>query len=162
MIGFYFGQTVFFFAKRRRKANDRDRCLDLTGAVDAVVMFWGNTHGAARERPMGIHGAAPFLVECRAGQILKLFRELVREMIRPVIQHRRCGKARKAGLDSGDLIPGYLLDGPALRVGKTSESFQEILSIQDGDGKRADAATAASLTAGHLFEQRRRRPVKPA
>ncbi|SPP64925.1 hypothetical protein NITLEN_20565 [Nitrospira lenta] len=52
--------------------------------------------------------------------------------------------------DSRYLILSLLLDGPALRVRKTDESFLEMLSIEDRDGKRADAAMATALTTGQL------------
>jgi hypothetical protein len=53
--------------------------------------------------------------------------------------------------DCRNLSLSILLDGPALRLRKTGESFLKMLSIEDRDGKRADAAMATALTAGHLF-----------
>lgn len=152
LIGFFACQQVFLFAKRGRKANDRDGRLDVAGAVDAAIMFRWDTHRAARERPMGIDGTAPVWVECWTGQVLKLFSQLLAKLIRPVVQHRRCGEARETGLDGCNLIPGLLLNTPALRVGKPGEPLLQVLLIEDRDRKRTDAAPAASLTAGHLFK----------
>jgi hypothetical protein len=53
--------------------------------------------------------------------------------------------------DCRNLSLSFLSDGLALRVRKLGESLLKILLIEDRDGKRADAAMATALTAGHLF-----------
>ena len=52
-------QPVFFFSKRRGKANERDGCLDVAGAFDAAVLVGGDAHRATSQRSKGIHLAAP-------------------------------------------------------------------------------------------------------
>ena len=52
-------QPVFFFSKRRGKANDRDGGLDVAGAFDASVLVRRDAHRATGERSKGIHLAAP-------------------------------------------------------------------------------------------------------
>jgi hypothetical protein len=44
----------------------------------------------------------------------------------------------------------------------TGESFLKLLLIEDRDGKRADAAMATALTAGHLFQEGRCGPLEPS
>ena len=55
-----------------------------------------------------------------------------------------------------------MLDGQAFCIGKTGESFQEMLPIQNGDGERPDAAMAATPAAGHLLQKGCRGSFEPA
>lgn len=81
-------QQVFFFSKRRGKANDRDGGLDIAGAFDASVLVRGDAHRATGERPKGIDRAASVRTERRAGHVLELLGYLFRKLVGAFVQHR--------------------------------------------------------------------------
>ena len=80
-------QPVFFFSKRRGKANERDGGLDVAGAFDAAVLVRGDAHRATGERPEGVHRASPVRTECGARQILELLSQLFGELVGPAVQY---------------------------------------------------------------------------
>ena len=80
-------QPVFFFTKRRRKANDRDGGLDVAGAFDISVMVRGDAHRSTDQRPERIDRAGTVRCKGRAGQVLELLGQLFGEPVRPGIDH---------------------------------------------------------------------------
>ena len=58
------------------------------------------------------------------------------------------GQAGEVSFDCRGLSLSLLLDGLALCIGKTGESFSEMLPVEDRDGEGPNAAMATALTAG--------------
>lgn len=142
------GERVFLFSKRSGKAANRNERLDGAGAERLRMLFGGDSHGSAGQRPVIVETAEAFGAQRGARGILQQGDQSIGFGIGELINERRLFQRRSGVLEDSRLFGGDLLNILPFMLIELGKSFLECLHVEDGDGERPDATVGTAGSTG--------------
>jgi hypothetical protein len=126
------------------------------------MLFDGDPHGSARQRPVVVEAAEALGTQRRAGGILQQGNQSIGFPVGKQIDARCLFQRRSGVFEDSRLFGGELLNILPFMLFETGEPFLERLHVEEGDGERSDTTVGTAGAAGDGSEQGGPGPLKPA
>jgi len=159
---FLSGERLFLFSKGGGEAADRDEGLNGAGTERPGLLFDGDSHGSAGQRPMIIEPTEAFGTQGGAGGILQQGGQLIGFRVVELIDEGGLLQRRSSLFEHGRLFGGDPLDVFPFVLVELHEPFLERLDVEYRDGERADATMGTAGSTRDRSEQGGVSSLKPA